>query len=424
MDYFDGWANPVSNFHYEGLVRPGVNGQFPQYRPLSGWRDNTLASMRASLTWAHQDGVDFFFFDWFYPPPDPSLNTALTNYLRLPDHDGVGAALFYINIDPFTVPQSEWRSTVEQWVTQDFTNPDYTRIDGKPLLYIDDPVRFNQQWGGTAGVNEALATLREVAIAHGFPGVFVLSTIYVGTCLADVGWDYFAAMLNGETWDALTPGSEPAAACARDGAQPYSDLVSAGEQSWDYYAQRLSEFPTIPSIQGGWDGRPANEYQLGHLWWFERTPDEFGAYVRAAVAWADDHPEQRVEPPPTRPLVMVWAWNELQEGQQLMPTVGDGYSYGQALAEAVGLPRPLPTRDMLSITATRGGSIKALPAAASCRHSCSTSINYGWQVALHAAPQRGLTFRGWQGACKGRNPSCSFIIERDTTASATFTRSH
>src|SRR6266567_2273864 len=78
---------------------------------------------------------------------------------------------------------------------------------------------------GPGGVNAALATLRADAVAHGFPGVFVLGSIYVGTCVADVGWDYFAAMLNGETWDALTPGSEPAAACPRDGAQPYPDLV-------------------------------------------------------------------------------------------------------------------------------------------------------------------------------------------------------
>ena len=49
MNYFDGWADPVSSFHYDGLVRSGVNGQFSQYRPLSGWRDNTLASMRVSL---------------------------------------------------------------------------------------------------------------------------------------------------------------------------------------------------------------------------------------------------------------------------------------------------------------------------------------------------------------------------------------
>jgi hypothetical protein len=162
MNYFDGWADPVSSFHYDGLVRPGVNGQFPQYRPLSGWRDNSLASMRASLRWAHQDGVDFFFFDWFYNPqsPSPNLNNALTNYSIIPDHDGVGAALFYINIDPFVVPQFDWQATVDQWVTRYFTMPDYTRIDGKPLLYIDDPVRFNDQWGGPAGVNAALAILR------------------------------------------------------------------------------------------------------------------------------------------------------------------------------------------------------------------------------------------------------------------------
>ncbi len=346
MNYFDGWADPVSSFHYDGLVRPGANGQFPQYRPLSGWRDNTLASMRVSLNWARQDGVGFFFFDWFWnpQPPSPHLNNALANYMKLPYHDGVGAALMYINIDPFTVPQSDWRATVEQWVTQDFANPDYTRVDGKPLLYIDDPVRFNQQWGGTAGVNAALETLREVAVAHGFPGVFVLGSIYIGTCVADVGWDYFAQLIHGETWDALTQGTYPAAACPRDGAQPYPDLIVAGEQSWDSYTQRLGEFLTIPSIEGGWDGRPGNESQLGHLWWFERTPDEFGGFVRDAINWVDDHPEQMVEPPPSRPIVMIWAWNELQEGQQLMPTVGDGYGYGQALAEAVGLHGPIQPR--------------------------------------------------------------------------------
>jgi len=301
--------------------------------------------------------------------------------------------------------------------------PDYTRIDGKPLLYIDDPVRFNQQWGGPAGVNAALATLRADAVAHGFPGVFVLGSIYVGTCVADVGWDYFAAMLKGETWDALTPGSEPAAACPRDGAQPYPDLVSAGEQSWDYYAQRLAEFHTIPSIQGGWDGRPGNEFQLDHLWWFERTPDQFGGYVRDAVTWADDHPEQRVEPEPASPIVMVWAWNELQEGQQLMPTVGDGYGYGQALAQAVGLPRPELTRHTLLITASRGGVIKGLPAATSCGGRCQTAVDDGWQVILTAIPRRGSTFHGWSGGCSGRNRSCSFIIEHDVSVRATFTRS-
>jgi hypothetical protein len=84
--------------------------------------------MRVSLNWAHQDGVDFFFFfDWFWysqqPGPDqqrsPHLNNALANYMKLRDHDGVGAALMYINIDPFTVPQWDWHASCSFIVEHD-----------------------------------------------------------------------------------------------------------------------------------------------------------------------------------------------------------------------------------------------------------------------------------------------------------------
>ncbi len=27
------------------------------------------AAMKAALEWAQEDGIDFFEFDWFYPPP-------------------------------------------------------------------------------------------------------------------------------------------------------------------------------------------------------------------------------------------------------------------------------------------------------------------------------------------------------------------
>src|SRR5207302_9227655 len=120
------------------------------------------------------------------------------------DHRGVGAAIEYINVDSFTVPQADWQAVVEQWVTQAFLNPDYARLDGKPILYILDPVRFTNQWGGTAGVNAALDTLRRTAIAHGLPGVFVFGSVFMGTCVDSVGWDYFASLFRGESWDAMT----------------------------------------------------------------------------------------------------------------------------------------------------------------------------------------------------------------------------
>src|SRR5690348_1578218 len=69
--YFDGWAGPTSDFHFDGLAHPGPLGYFPQRRPLSGWRDNTPAALEAELRWAHADGISFFVFDWFREDVDP-----------------------------------------------------------------------------------------------------------------------------------------------------------------------------------------------------------------------------------------------------------------------------------------------------------------------------------------------------------------
>jgi hypothetical protein len=46
----------------------------------------------------------------------------------------------------------------------------------------------------------------------------------------------------------------------------------------------------------------------------------------------------RVEPAPAPPIVLIEAWNELQEGAYVLPTDQDGYSYGHSIAAALGIP--------------------------------------------------------------------------------------
>jgi len=122
--YFDGWAGPVTGFHFDGLEHPGPLGFFPPRRPLSGWRDNTPEALEAQLRWAHDDGVSFFVFDWFNnPDPNDPVNTAHDDYLKLRDHDGVGYALAYIGNGPFGVPLDQWPAVTDRWVTRDFLNP-------------------------------------------------------------------------------------------------------------------------------------------------------------------------------------------------------------------------------------------------------------------------------------------------------------
>ena len=412
MNYFDGWSDTVANFHFNGLVRPGANGRFASREPLSGWRDNSPAAMNAALEWAQADAIDFFEFDWFYPPPDPSLNTALANYRVLPDHHGVGYSLLYVNIDPFVVPSAQWQSVVDGWA-QDFASPGYARVDGKPVLFVIDSVRFSEQWGGAAGVNAALDALRQAARARGLPGVYVVGSVYIGTCVDQVGWDYFASLLAGESWDALTQNSYPAAACKRDGAQPYGDIAAAGHAGWDRYAERLG-YPTIPQVQAGWDPRPWNEAIDGHLWWFQRTPTQFGAFVSDAAAWAAAHPI------PGAPLVLVNSWNELGEGQTVVPTTEDGYAYGQALAQAVGVPWSPPPSRRVTVSASKGGSIRGLRPGLNCPPRCKISVNNGTQVTITAVARRGYRFRKWSGGCARATRTCALILDGDLIAHAIF----
>jgi len=336
--YFDGWACPLSNFHFNGLV----NGPYTGRQPLYGWRDDSQESMRTQLTWAHQDGIGFFLFDWYRENVDPCLNIAHDNYLSLRDHHGVGFALLYVNHDPFGVSPSEWPAFAEQWATNDFSNPDYEKVDGKPVFVVFDTTLFRRQQGGTGGVNAALDELRRTARRHGLPGVFVIGGRYTDwlniscfpVCEAtDGGRDG----LRLEHYDALSEYASLGAAVPSDGARPYGELVAAVRAQWERFAL-ASPVPWIPAVTDGWDPRPWGEQPYGNLFWFTRTPKQVAAFARDAIGWVQANPSMHVGAPSAPPLVLLEAWNELGEGGYILGTKDDGYAYGSALASAVGLP--------------------------------------------------------------------------------------
>jgi hypothetical protein len=429
--YFDGWAGPLSSFHFGGLL----GTQFSGRRPLSGWRDNTPQAIEAQLRWAHADGIGFFAFDWYYNP-DPGngpINMAHDTYLKLRDHDGVGFALNYVNQPGFVIPSDQWAKVAEQWVTKDFLNPDYVRIDGKPLLIILDERFFNLQMGGAAGVNVAIATLQDAAKRHGLPGVFVVGGRYLNwtsescfpKCL-DTDGDF-----PNEHYDAITEFSYPYILEPQDGPRPYPEVAAAIERMWAVISQR-SPFPHIPSVMAGFDARPmilAGQVQppvqggwpllLGHETWFVTTPADVGGLVRDAVSWVQANPSMRVEPAPAPPVVLIQSWNELQEGAILIPTDQDGYGYGKAIAQAVGIPWTPPPKHMLSVTASSRGSVTSTPAGIFCPPTCTAGFDEGLEVTLTARAKRGSLLDHWTG-CPDTDPTCSLVLVRDSTARPVF----
>lgn len=339
--YFDGW----DKINSQQLTHNTLMSAFANREPLSGWLDNTPHSIAQQLAWAHQDGISFFVFDWYYHHggPPSRLNNALRQYQKLRQHSGVHAALLYVNIGQFAISQKAWRGEVTRWTKQYFTDPNYERINGRPVLVIIDIGRFAKQFAGFDGahgqvqsVNRALALLQTVAKAHGLPGVYVVAGVLWGSAYPHVRKFPSFSWLRAVHVDALTEYNYPYGGGVFNGPRPYRYLMRFGQWAWARYAA-VSPHPYIPVVMDGWDPRPWNERMDGKLVWYKRTPAEFEEFVRDAIRWEQRHPAMRVAPPPHRPLLLIEAWNELGEGSYMVPTIGDHNAYGNALARALGL---------------------------------------------------------------------------------------
>ena len=433
--YFDGWSGQLGNFHWGGLLGTQYSGR----RPLSGWTDDRPEAIEAQLRWAHAAGVSFFIFDWFHEP-DPGngpINMAFETYWKVRDHTGVGAALAYVNQPGFVIPPEKWPAATESWVTNYFLRPDYVRVNGRPLLVILDESFFIRQWGGGAGANAAIAELRAAAVRHGLPGVFVVGGRYLDwrseQCFPHcIGTDAEFASVD---YDAITEFSYPYILEPRDGPRPYAEVAAAIKRTWEVMAQR-GPFPHIPSVMAGFDPRPmilAGQIQSkeeggwpllnGHETWFVTRPADVGGLVRDAVAWVQANPSMGIEPAPAAPVVLTQSWNELQEGAILVPTVKDGYSYGQALAQAVGIPWTPPPKHTLRIARSSRGTVTSTPVGIACPPTCSASFDEGWEVTLNARAERGSTFDGWAGKCTEdkSGPACPVVLVRDSAVKALLT---
>jgi len=242
-------------------------------------------------------------------------------------------AILYVNGVPWDVQPAAWSTAVNEWVGY-MTDPAYLRVNGVPAFFVFDVGQVRAIFGSAAAVNTALGQLRAAAQAQGLPGVYIIGGF--GTPDGTMGQetlDAFFSIAQSDGYDALALYNYPFAPPPVFGMLPFSTLSAAGKWVWDQ-ARLHSSLPFIPTAMAGWDPRPLDEVEpISHdLMWYSRTPQDVAAFVSDAITWAQSNPTLRVEPSPDEPMVLIEAWNELSEGSYIVPTVGDGTSYGDALA--------------------------------------------------------------------------------------------
>jgi len=332
--YFDGWSGPLTNFHFDGLPFGAYQGR----QPISGWQDKNVCAVERQLAWAHNFGVDFFVFDWYWKAElhesSDNLDSALEIMHGLADRHGMQYAILYVDGPPFDVSAADWPEAVSQWVGY-MKDPAYMRVNGKPVFFVIDVGEMFQIFGSDSGVRKALEQFREAAREQGLPGVYVVGGFGIpdgtlGQKTLTQGFEIAKA----DGYDATAFYNYPFAPHAINGELPFSTLVEAGYWTWNQ-AKGFGVLPFIPTAMAGWDPRPWDEVEpkTGDLMWYSRTPAEVANFVQDAIQWANANSQVRPEAAPAPPLVLIEAWNEFGERSHMLPTVDDGFSYGDAIGQ-------------------------------------------------------------------------------------------
>jgi hypothetical protein len=343
--YFAGWwRDPPAHFQgEEGDWRL----QFPGREPLTGWYDDSQAVVDREVAMAAEGGLDFFLFDWFPPRPDSSYpgatqnnNNGLHYYLSSPNKSLLRFALMYTNHAPFGITDSaEWTAAVDGWVEQ-FGDPQYQRVGGRPLFVVHDADSMRRQWGSARAVKAALDQLRERARAAGLPAPMIGGGVpqpgpkgaAVKTFASD-GYDFYTGY------------SIPLARVAGQ-ASDYASFAALQPPLWADFAQ-LSPLPYLPVVTAGWDKRPILDSDTPSF--PDRSPAAFNALLQQARDAVDNQPRLRL--PNTRPALLINAWNELGEGGYITPTKAEGDAY---LNQVLEVFEPQPCSFTLGFAAIHG----------------------------------------------------------------------
>jgi len=254
--------------------------------------------MEQEIAYAKHAGLDYWAF-LTYPEAD-AMSSALARYLRSPKRAALDFCL--ILHQTLSVPAARWPAERDRTLKL-LQEPGYQKVGARPLVYAFDVKTDNP------AIKQRFAELRAAAKAAGLDPYFVY-----------MGWS--------PQRDYQTHASEGFAAVsayAHPGSEPiFAKYVHAFEQhAW---ANALAnQVPYVPLVTTGWDKRPRQDHPVS---WeknagyanqktFPAAPTnaELAAHLNRALAFVQANPT--VCPANT---IIIYAWNEHDEGGWLCPT--------------------------------------------------------------------------------------------------------
>jgi hypothetical protein len=280
-------------------------------------RGNTQAVMDQEIAYAAAAGLDYWAFV-IYPPADP-LSAALHLYLSSPIKSQIN---FCLNLQGgWLGSAAAWPESIRLYVSY-FREPTYqTVLDARPLVYLFTAADMlgPEHFASEASARQAFDALRSACRDGGVGDPYLVVQDW-----SPATAHRFVKMLGGNAVSAY-------ASDGRGQAAPFEDLAAHTQAWWDEFAATGS--PVVPLATAGWDPRPRietptpwHDYGSADYYYQPPAPHALAAHVQAALHWVRDHPHAA-----EANAILIYAWNEFDEGGWLAPTLSDGTARLDAL---------------------------------------------------------------------------------------------
>jgi hypothetical protein len=291
-------------------------------------RGNTQEVMDREIGYAAAAGLDYWAFV-LYGSDDPMTRGGIDLYLA---SRRKAQMHFCAIIEGGHFTDGDWpvfRTRLEHY----FKDPYYQMVCGnRPLLYILVSPDIDV-------ARTAIDGLRKDCTAAG------LGTPYIVT----MEWSPIAGLAAMQRL-----GLDAVSSYCADGGEtgaPYTSLTASAAAAWDAYAKTVPQI--VPWVSTGWDRRPRIEnpvfwekpYGGGH-YYGQLHPPELAKHLQAAIDWNIAHPTQA-----KANAVIIYAWNEFDEGGWLCPTLSERDARLKAIGTVLMTPKPATGNH-----ATRAGS--------------------------------------------------------------------
>ncbi|MBR2334773.1 MAG: glycoside hydrolase family 99-like domain-containing protein [Clostridia bacterium] len=318
-------------------------------KPLWGYQDEADPKvMEFQIEEATRHGVNVFIYDWYWYDGRPFLSPCLDEgflkaenrhkmqfYIMWANHDvnyGWNKPLAdtiwenNCNIWGGAVDRKQFEKIVDLVIKKYFSEPNYYKIDGKPVFMLYDVTNFVVGLGGIDGAVDALNYFRQKTVEAGFPGLEVQLAFWSERMANVSGFDGYRVMPMKEVIPALGLDSMTNYQFCHyiHMKNDYPEILAAALREWNRIDQEYN-IPYYPHVSVGWDNNPRfNKFMP--MVCRKNTPEEVEKAFRAAREYVDTHSDTL-----KAPLITVNSWNEWTETSYLEPDNVFGYGYLEAV---------------------------------------------------------------------------------------------